>query len=541
MREAACRAIHAGAARRKAWTVRTHVSRNVATARRPGRPIPAAMGTAGWAQAEAARALIRTVLRAPPDWRAPATRSVPTSTTMHGAPIAAPAGQSLTRPAKLEIGAVDDPLEHEADRIAAQVMHMPATEPAPTSAPVQINRKCTACEEEEKLQKKSTETADVGVSGALDSVPEVLRSSGEPLDDATRAFMEPRFGRDFGNVRVHTGGTASKSASAIGAAAYTVGPHIVFGAGNYAPQTAHGRRLLAHELTHTVQQGNATSPHAGPVGAIHTGARGHVQMVGECDGRPYGKCGGQRCVHASGRAGSCAWSGAIKTGCICIPVDSPIRAAEIMAGLAALVIFAAIFFPPAGLAALLEGLLGALARWLAFGLIAGGAAVASADTGDASTDQPAGDPVPTAKTTVPPAGTTPVPGGTTVPPTGTSPPPSRTTVPPARPEQRKKPPLADVPPLKAKTIKMKLIEGVNLETVVVGKSSWVINYRTKEVMLLQVTGKESQEKETTVTFVSLVECSPDGRCSQGGNVYIVTHPYRPSDATADVGRASAQR
>ena len=135
------------------------------------------MGTAGWAQAEAARARIRTVLRAPPDWGVPATRSVPTSTTKHGAPIVAPSGQSLTRPAKLEIGAVDDPLEHEADRIAAQVMHMPATELAPTSAPVQINRKCTACEEEEKLQKKSTETADAGASGALDSVHEVLRSS----------------------------------------------------------------------------------------------------------------------------------------------------------------------------------------------------------------------------------------------------------------------------------------------------------------------------------------------------------------------------
>ena len=63
--------------------MKTHISRNAATARRPGRPILAAMGTAGWAQAEAARARIRTVLRAPPDWRATATTSVPTSTTKH--------------------------------------------------------------------------------------------------------------------------------------------------------------------------------------------------------------------------------------------------------------------------------------------------------------------------------------------------------------------------------------------------------------------------------------------------------------------------
>ena len=71
--------------------MKTRIPRDVATARRPGRPIPAAMGTAGWAQAEADRARIRSVLRAPPDWKAPATTSVPASTTQHGAPIAAPA------------------------------------------------------------------------------------------------------------------------------------------------------------------------------------------------------------------------------------------------------------------------------------------------------------------------------------------------------------------------------------------------------------------------------------------------------------------
>jgi hypothetical protein len=85
------------------------------------------------------------------------------------------------------------------------------------------------------------------------------------------------------------------------------------------------------------------------------------------------------------------------------------------------------------------------------------------------------------------------------------------------------------------TIKMQVIEGVNLETVVAGRTSWVINYRTKELVLLQVTSKESKGKETTVNFVSLVECSPDGRCSPGGNVYTVTHPYRPSGATEAVG------
>src|SRR5215470_9617134 len=127
--------------------MKTRIARDVATACRPGRPIPAALGTAGWAQAAADRTRIRSVLRAPPDWKTPATMSAPASTTEYGAAAA------LIQP-KLIVGAVNDPLEHEADRIAAQVMHMPATELAPTSTPLQINRKCTGCEEEEKLQRK---------------------------------------------------------------------------------------------------------------------------------------------------------------------------------------------------------------------------------------------------------------------------------------------------------------------------------------------------------------------------------------------------
>jgi hypothetical protein len=85
-------------------------------------------------------------------------------------------------------------------------------------------------------------------------VHEVLRSPGQPLDAATRAWMEPRFGRDFGNVRVHTDGAAAESARAVNALAYTVGRDVVFGPGQYAPGTEKGSRLLAHELTHVVQQ-----------------------------------------------------------------------------------------------------------------------------------------------------------------------------------------------------------------------------------------------------------------------------------------------
>ncbi|HLH73800.1 MAG TPA: DUF4157 domain-containing protein, partial [Chloroflexota bacterium] len=95
-------------------------------------------------------------------------------------------------------------------------------------------------------------------SGAADAIPpmvhDVLRSPGRPLDTASRAFFEPRFGRDFSRVRVHADAPAAASARALNALAYTVGRDLVFDTGQFAPETAAGRRLLAHELTHVVQQ-----------------------------------------------------------------------------------------------------------------------------------------------------------------------------------------------------------------------------------------------------------------------------------------------
>jgi len=85
-------------------------------------------------------------------------------------------------------------------------------------------------------------------------VQDVLRLPGRPLDASVRGFMEPRFGRSFRDVRVHTGSMAASSAEAIFARAYTGGHHIVFGQGQYRPDTAEGRQLLAHELTHVLQQ-----------------------------------------------------------------------------------------------------------------------------------------------------------------------------------------------------------------------------------------------------------------------------------------------
>ena len=115
---------------------------------------------------------------------------------------------------------------------------------------------CSECEKQKgSLQRKATNGE--AASEVPSIVHEVLRSPGRPLDAATRAFMEPRFGHDFSGVRVHTDEKAAESAQAVNSLAYTVGSDIVFGAQQYAPGSASGRRLLAHELTHTVQQSSA--------------------------------------------------------------------------------------------------------------------------------------------------------------------------------------------------------------------------------------------------------------------------------------------
>ena len=97
-------------------------------------------------------------------------------------------------------------------------------------------------------------------------VNDVLNSPGRPLDAETRAYFEPRLGHDFSQVRVHTDDRAAESADAVNAHAYTVGPQLVFGAGQFAPHTSAGRHLLAHELTHVVQQSPSSSSNPLTVG-----------------------------------------------------------------------------------------------------------------------------------------------------------------------------------------------------------------------------------------------------------------------------------
>jgi hypothetical protein len=113
--------------------------------------------------------------------------------------------------------------------------------------------KCSECADGKmKLQRKAINHSDESEVPAF--VPEALRASGQPIDRGTRSFFESRLGHDFSHVRVHTDGAASESAEALNAHAFTVDRHILFGAGKYSPGTSEGRGLLAHELTHVVQQ-----------------------------------------------------------------------------------------------------------------------------------------------------------------------------------------------------------------------------------------------------------------------------------------------
>lgn len=116
--------------------------------------------------------------------------------------------------------------------------------------------KCQACAEREKLSRRAVAGARAA-DRAPPVVSDVLHSPGAPLDPGARAFMEPLFGSDFAGVRVHTDATAAHSARAVDADAYTVGQHIVFAEGRYAPSTRSGGHLLAHELAHTLQQSGA--------------------------------------------------------------------------------------------------------------------------------------------------------------------------------------------------------------------------------------------------------------------------------------------
>lgn len=246
-----------------------------------------------------------------------------------------------------------------------------------------LQRKC-ACggnkqpEDEQRksplLQRKAQRP--VSDDRAPDEVEMALRSGGEALPEELRQHFENSFGHDFSRVRIHTDSLAARSAGAVGARAFTVGSDIVFNSGEFQPRSMDGRHLLAHELTHVVQQSamlaqtgtlrvgapdsrfereaDSVANRIGraPLAASATGtiaasaipraaiggisaAPAVIQRVGECAGRSFRNrnCNGTPCRTAANEPGSCQWTG-ITNGCVCyaqyrpappvtVPVPSP--------------------------------------------------------------------------------------------------------------------------------------------------------------------------------------------------------------------------
>ena len=141
---------------------------------------------------------------------------------------------------------------------------------------------CPECKKKREsgpmLQRKAAAAGRRASSEAPPIVHDVLRSSGQPLDPATRAFMEPRFGYDFSRVRVHSDARAAQSAEAVNAQAYTVGSNIVFGANRGGPGN---QRLLAHELAHVVQQGGRHAGGSLTVAPAHDSAEGAADRAAD--------------------------------------------------------------------------------------------------------------------------------------------------------------------------------------------------------------------------------------------------------------------
>ena len=194
-------------------------------------------------------------------------------TTLIATPGVQSASFSVLQP-KLMVGVANDPFEREADRTADQVM---ANGSAPrigvggiaaslmrlvrralgkTEPPVKKDDE----DKKKMVQKDSTGAGPATVPAGIEASIEAMSAGGgSPLSPELRALFEPRFGYDFGDVRVHAGPAAAGAAQALGARAFTVGRDVFFGAGEYQPTSTQGQRLVAHELTHTIQQAPAAT------------------------------------------------------------------------------------------------------------------------------------------------------------------------------------------------------------------------------------------------------------------------------------------
>jgi len=371
--------------------------------------------------------------------------------------------------------------------------------------------------------------------------------------------MEARFGYSFGGVRIHQGPLASAAAAAVNAAAFTVGQDIVLADSFYRPGTKQGNFLLAHELAHTIQQGpaddrevtalthahEASETEADQVAATIASAPG-AQVRGtpvvertrpilariDCTKLPYRSCrtGVHKC--GWGNSGTCAWLGPTR-GCVCSGQLGP---KDLIIALAALFIIAAVIasIPEDIIVGIGLGL-AAVARWLALllGLTIGAGATA------AEPDEEKEPPKEKKKIPAKPLPAQPAP----VHPPAQPPPHALPNVSLAEPPQQGAMSNGQ-PPLQKKSggqhYRFSVVEELNLEKVSVGKA-YGITFDPmgpkQRFVVLQVTNRTGSGGETTVDFVSLMECSrAEKTCDTGGNSYTVTHPHRVSLGGAEGGR-----
>lgn len=175
---------------------------------------------------------------------------------------------------KLTVSEPDDKYEREAERVADAVMRMPEAETRSVDTQEEvpsdrIQRMCPRCQRrhrqgkplncsecEQELRRKP-EADSIPVAEGVEKAAAVASEPGRPLSEGVKSFFENRIGESFGDVRVHTGEKADLAARSINAQAFTIGSDVVFRKGEYEPGTRQGRRLLAHELAHVVQQGRA--------------------------------------------------------------------------------------------------------------------------------------------------------------------------------------------------------------------------------------------------------------------------------------------
>ena len=183
----------------------------------------------------------------------------------------------------LAVGAPADEYEQEADRVAEAMEH---------PASLHAGRRGVVPSAAGMPQRKAQDDDELHVTQEVQEQIDQQRGGGQPLAAPVRAFFEPRFGRDFGDVRVHTDADAARLAQSLGARAFTVGTDVTFAAGQYQPEASWGRRILAHELTHVVQQTGGAGAQvsgvvqrAGDPAAIPSGLRCSTDLT---PGRPAG-------------------------------------------------------------------------------------------------------------------------------------------------------------------------------------------------------------------------------------------------------------